>query len=58
MSDNSKSLISSHLNLGIQPGARWHAALHILLDELEDSQNHPESKGMLWMAAGVAMFSG
>ena len=32
--------------------------LCIILDELEDSKNHHESKGMLWMVAGVAMFSG
>ena len=30
----------------------------IILDELEDSKNHPESKGMHWMVSGVAMFSG
>ena len=29
--------------------------LCIILDELEDSKNHPESKGMLWMVASVTI---
>ena len=32
--------------------------LCIILDELEDSKNHPESKGMLWIVYGLAMFPG
>ena len=32
--------------------------LCMILDELEDSKNHSESKGMLWMVADIAMFSG
>ena len=56
VSDNGKSLISPLLNRDMarkQDGM----LLCIILDELEDSKNHPESKGMLWMVAGVAMFS-
>ena len=48
MSDNSKSLISSNLNRDMvrkQDGL----LLYIILDESEDSKNHPESKSMLWM---------
>ena len=57
MSDNGKSLISPHLNRDMarkQDGM----LLCIILDELEDSKNHPESKGMFWMVAGVGMCSG
>ena len=57
VSDNGKSLISPLLNRDMarkQDGM----LLCIILDELEDSKNHPESKGMLWMVASVAMFSG
>ena len=48
MSDNSKSLISPHLK---RDTARKQDSmlLCIILDELEDSKNHPKSKSMLWM---------
>ena len=32
--------------------------LCIVLNKLEDFKNHPKSKGMLWVVASVAMFSG
>ena len=57
MSDNDKILILPLLN---RDTARKKDGmlLCIILDELEDPKNHPESKGMLWMVASVAMFSG
>ena len=57
MSYNGKSLILPLLN---RDTARKKDGmlLCIILDELEDSKNHLESKGMLWMFASVAMFSG
>ena len=56
VSDNGKSLISPLLN---RDTARKQDGmlLCIILDELEDSKNRPESKGMLWMVASVAMLS-
>ena len=54
VSDNGKNLISPLLNRDMaskQDGM----LLCIILDELEDSKNHLESKGMLWI---VAMFFG
>ena len=57
MSENSKNLILPLLNR-ITARKKDGMLLYIILDELEDYKNHPESKGMLWMVASVVMFTG
>ena len=57
VSDNGKILILPLLN---RDTARMKGCilLCLILDELENFKNHPESKHMLWMVASVAMFTG
>ena len=57
VSDNGESLILPLLNRDMAR-KKDGILLCIILYELEDYKNHLESKGMFWMVASVAMFSG